>query len=237
MKCAPPPVLLLCAVLVAPLAAASEPARTPWTLGGSAEIEQGGGWALGGDLAYRTGDGTRWRAAVAQSKLKSENLQALTTTRLSGGVRHAFRDGGPAISLDLAWWQDPDTVTVRELRAGAEFGPPELTVGVRAGLRHSEFEPIQVSGTVQLPNGRTVALTGSADCQVDDVSYGLDLTRDTGDWSFYVAGRQYDYDDTECSFSSRGLDALARQQRGVFRQFAAAEAQRLSRLSASRSDE
>lgn len=236
MKFAPNPVLLLSVALFAPLAGASEPQRTSWTLGGTAELEQDGGWALGADLAYRTG-GTRWRAAVAQSELKSENLQALSTTRLSGGVRHAFGDAGPTLSLDLAWWQDEDTVTARELRVGAEFGPPELTLGVRAGLRHSEFEPFPVSGSVQLPNGRIVVLSGTADCQLDDFSYGLDLARDTGGWSFFVGGRKYEYEDTECSFSSRGLDALSRSQSAQFRQFAAAEALRLSRIAASETDD
>lgn len=227
---------LLCAGTLA--ASATAPAAQPasWTLGGSAEVEQDGGWALGGNLAYRTG-GTRYRASVARSELKSDNLDALTTTRLSGGVRHAFGDAGPAVSLDFAWWQDPDTVTARELTAGAEFGPPELTLGVNARLRRSEFEPFAVAGLVQLPNGRPLLLTGTADCELDDLGYGLDLTRDTGAWSFFVSGRKYDYDDTECAFSSRLLDALQRVQSGVFRQFAAAQAQRLSRIAASQSDE
>lgn len=245
MKCAPNPLRLptavlsglLCAAPVATPALAAGPERASWTLGGSAEVEQDGGWALGGDLAYRTTGGTRLRAAVARSELKSDNLDALTTTRLSGGVRHAFGDAGPAVSLDLTWWQDPDTVTARELTAGAQFGPPELTLGVSARLRQSEFEPFEVRGTVQLPNGRPLALTGTADCQLDDLGYGLDLTRDTGAWSLFVSGRKYDYDDTECSFSSRALDLLSRTQSGVFRQFAAAEAQRLSRIAASQSDE
>jgi hypothetical protein len=226
-----------CAASIVASAVASAAERDSWTLGGSAELEQDGGWALGGDLAYRTTGGTRFRAAVARSELKSDNLDALTTTRLSGGVRHAFGDAGPAVSLDLTWWQDPDTVTARELTAGAEFGPPELTVGASARLRRSEFEPFAVGGTVLLPNGRPIQLTGTADCRLDDLGYGLDLTRDTGAWSFFVSGRKYDYDDTECSFSSRALDALSRTQSGVFRQFAAAEAQRLSRIAASQSDE
>jgi hypothetical protein len=156
---------------------------------------------------------------------------------VSGGVRHRLGERGLALLLDLAWWQDPDSVTARELTAGAEFGPPELTLGVRAGLRRSEFEPFAVSGSVQLPNGRVVALSGTADCRLDDFSYGLDLAREAGDWSFFVGGRKFDYDDTECSFSSRSLDALSRVQSGVFRQFAAAEAQRLSRLSATQSEQ
>jgi hypothetical protein len=228
---------LLCAASIVASAVASAAERDSWTLGGSVELEQDGGWALGGDLAYRTAGGTRFRAAVARSELKSDNLDALTTTRLSGGVRHAFGDAGPSVSLDLTWWQDPDTVTARELTVGAEFGPPELTLGVNARLRRSEFEPFAVRGTVQLPNGRTFLLSGTADCELDDLGYGLDLTREVGAWSLFVSGRKYDYDDTECSFSSRGLDALSRAQSGVFRQFAAAEAQRLSRIAASQSDE
>jgi hypothetical protein len=228
---------LLCAAPLVTSTAALAAERDRWTLGGSAELEQDGGWALGGDLAYRTAGGTRLRAAVARSELKSDNLDALTTTRVSGGVRHRFADTGPAVSLDLTWWQDPDTVTARELAAAAEFGPPELTLGVSARLRRSEFEPFAVRGTVQLPNGRTILLSGTADCELDDLGYGLDLIRDTGAWSFSLSGRKYDYDDTECSFSSRSLDALSRARSGVFRQFAAAQAQRLSRIAASQSDE
>jgi hypothetical protein len=237
MNVAATPLLLLAAALATPLAVAADAGRAPWTVGGSVELERDGGWALGGNLAYRTDGGTRFRAAVARSELKSDNLDALTTTRLSGGVRHTVGDDGPTLLLDLAWWQDPDTVTAREVTAGAEVGPPELTLGASVRLRRSEFEPFPVSGTVQLPNGRTILLAGTADCSVDDLGYGLDLVRDTGAWSFFVAGRKYDYDETECGFSSRGLDALARTQPGVFRQFAAAEAQRLSRIAASQSDE
>ena len=40
---------------------------------------------------------------------------------------------------------------------------------------------------------------------MNNVDYGLDLTHESDDWTFYVQGTKYDYDDTSCAFSSRGL--------------------------------
>jgi hypothetical protein len=227
--------LAACACLLLPtLVVAAEPPVEPWTVGGFAEIEKGGGYSFGGDFAYRTDGGTRWSFAAAHSELESDNLQPLATTRFDGGVRHSF--GSVRVSLGAAWWQDPDTVTVREFNGGAEFGPPESKVGVRAAIRHSDFDPFPVTGVVILPNGRTVTASGTAKCTLDDTSYGLDLSRDTGPYVAYLSGRKYDYDPTDCSFTNRLLEAISRSSSRRLKNVAAVQTATLSRLAASQSD-
>jgi hypothetical protein len=235
------PLALAVAALVAPLAARageSASATSGWTLGGTAEVEKGGGGSIGGSLGYASAGGTHTDFSVGRSSLKSDNLETLTTTRVDAAVRHRFGDGaGPSVSLGVGWWQDPDTVSARQVSGGFEFGPDALRVGLRGGYRHSEFEPFAVGGTITLPGGRSLTLSGTASCTMNNVDYGLDFTHDSDDYTFYVQGTKYDYDDTSCRFSSRGLDALANSQRALFRQFAAAQVQRLSRGAASASDQ
>lgn len=231
----------LAAVFALPLSAGaseSESATSGWTLGGTAEVEKGGGGSIGGSLGYSSTGGTRTDFSVGRSSLKSDTLETLSTTRADASVRHRFGDGaGPSIRLGVGWWQDPDTVSARQVSGGVEFGPDAMRVGVRGGYRRSEFEPFPVGGTVTLPGGRTLTLSGTASCTMNNVDYGLDFTHDSDDYTFYVQGTKYDYDDTSCSFSSRGLDALARSQRALFRQIAAAQVLRLSRGAASASDQ
>ncbi len=234
------PFAVLVAALAAPAARAAESESDPssWTLGGSAELEKGGGHSLGGSLGYASGEGTNVDVSAGRSSLASDTLRTLTTTRFDVAFRHRFGDeSAPALRLAAGGWQDPDTVTAKHVDAGVEFGAPALRVGLNGGWRRSEFEPFPISGAVTLPGGRTLTLTGTASCTLKNVDYGLELTHETDAVTVYLQGTKYDYDDTSCRFSSRGLDALSRSQRALFRQFAAAQTLRLSRGAASASDQ
>jgi hypothetical protein len=229
----PIPLAILVTALAGPAAAGAEEsghAASSWTLGGTAELEKGGGHSLGGSLGYFSGGGTDVDLSVGRSSLASDTLETLTTTRYDVTFRHRFgEDAGPALRLGAGGWQDPDTATARYLDAGVEFGGPALRVALNGGWRRSEFEPFPVGGNVTLPSGRTLTLSGTANCTLKNLDYGLGLTHASDAVTVYVQGTKYDYDDTSCTFSSRGLDLLARSQRALFRQFAAAITLRVAR--------
>ncbi len=206
------------ALIALTLAGASAWAAEPrGSAGLSVEADSEDGFAIAADLTLHATARTSWYALASYSDLSS-SLAPVSTRGFETGLYHDF--GRFGIDASLGTWRDPDLLHARHLRVAVDWHGEVWTLSAIGQLRQSDFEPFQASGTITLPDGRQVIVSARADCESGDVGLGLRLAFFHGAWDGYLGGMSYDYDATDCRFSSPGLESLARTRPEIFRQLA-----------------
>lgn len=215
---------LVTAALLAGLPAAAGIADD-LSLSGSAELDQDGGWRLSAALRGDIGAETRWNLGVSRSELE-DDLSGLTTTGARAGLTRRF--GPLAVDLALRWWEDSDIVQARIVGGGLTWEGDAAYAGVSVERRRSDFDPFRVATLIQLPNRDPIAVTATADCDLDDTGIGANAGWFAGGWYAALDAMSYDYDRAECGFDSPVIETLRNADRRVFVQLAGRVAARLS---------
>lgn len=169
--------------------------------------------AVGGDFAEHTS----WDLGAGHADT-SRDFTSLTTTSYDFGIRHDF--GTVALRFGIGGWEDSDLVATERFAAALDFHGEGWSFALQSEFRDSAFEPFTMDRTITRRDGTTVTVTGSADCDVEDLGLGARLSLSNDSWAWTLGGMSYDYDDPECAFSAPALDFLRRATRDEFVQFA-----------------
>ena len=205
-------------LLAAPLPASAEDAAPRWSLGALVQADDEDGWSVAGSVGYALSPDTRLRLDADAADAVGAGAE-YSTTGVGLELRHAF--GAAALAVGVHRWQDPDVVAADEWRAELEFRGERLALALLGSYRQSDFEPVVADATVRLRNGRSLPVRARADCDLDDVGYGVRLAWSATTWGAHASARVHDYGDVDCRFDAPGLDALSRARAAEFRQFAA----------------
>jgi hypothetical protein len=95
-------------------------------------------------------------------------------------------------------------------------------VSLRGEIRESDFDPFDFDVTIPIA-GRDVAVSGSAECALDNSGYGAALSHTGKSWSVLIAGTQYDYDAMDCELTALNVPPQSGNppiNRGIFRRIA-----------------
>ncbi len=182
-----------------------------------AEVDDADGYVVSGALGGNFSERTSWDVSASRSDT-STNLTDLRRTAFRGNVGHDF--GNVSVRLGLGGWGDEDFVQTQSATAALDLHNETWSFAVRTEFRNSDFDPVQINRTITRRDGSLFTITGSVDCDVDDLGLGASLSYSSDAWYAEVHGMSYDYDDYGCDFNVPVLDVLRSASRDEFVQLA-----------------
>jgi len=181
------------------------------------EIDDADGYVVSGAFGGYVTERTSWDVSASRSDT-STNLSDLRRTAFRANVGHDFDNIG--LRFGLGGWGDEDFVQTQSAIAAIDLHNEDWSFEVRTEFRNSDFDAIDINRSITLRDGSPFTITGSVDCDVDDLGLGASLSYSGDAWYVEVRGMSYDYDDYGCEINVPVLDVLRSATRDEFVQLA-----------------
>ncbi|HZF17741.1 MAG TPA: hypothetical protein VE046_17585 [Steroidobacteraceae bacterium] len=182
-----------------------EDGQALWLLTAGAEADSDGGYYIDGSAALSLHQKTAFTLHASHSDASTRSDQ-LTASAVDLAFDQGFERWG--FSLSAGYWKDPDLVATSDLGGALSLKWQGWRFMALAEKRASDFNSFAVNGVIPRPNLPPIAVTGTAACDLDGVAFGGRISFTGKRWGGYLAGKDYDYDDFACRFSSLAIGGV-----------------------------
>jgi len=196
-----------------------EPWNARWTLAAGTEIDQQSNRGAELEIGYLLTPKTSLKLEANSSAYSQTLSNGFHSNGVEFGASHDFKHW--TLVGAVGTWQASDILTAAEAKLGADLRFSPWTIGILGMYRRSDFESINVTTAITLPDGTVLPAPTTptvATCKLTNQGFNGHGAYAGAVWGFHAAFTSYQYKNANCSFGAdtTGPEALLHPDKDVF---------------------